>query len=99
MEDRAVHLPRYGAGSVFLHSVLDRLQLRGWAVLAGRHFHPPNRFETYVRCRDIGSEKVQLDCPVSPSHEHRPGKFLVEYERSLETARSLPYSRVSIRIC
>jgi hypothetical protein len=99
MEDRAVHLPRYGAGNVFLHSTLDRLRLRGWAVLAGRHFPPPNQFETSVRCRDIGSEKVQLDCPISPSHEHWPGKFLVGYERSLETARSLPYSRVSIRIC
>jgi hypothetical protein len=99
MEGKAVRRHRYSMGSICELSSLDCLRLKTWPYLKGPHSRPPIRFETSVRCMGIGSEKVQLEHLVSSSHERQPGRYLAGYETSPETARSLPYTRVSVRMC
>jgi hypothetical protein len=94
VEESSVHLPRYRPGSMCLPSHLDGLWFKTWLFRESCHLDRSNQPGTFVRCKDIGSEKVQLDPLVSSSLEHWFGRSLVGYEMSPETARSLPYTRV-----
>jgi hypothetical protein len=99
MEGKAVRRNRYGMGSICDSSSLDCLRFRIWPYLEDPQSRPPIRFETSVRCMGIGSEKVRLEHPVSSSREHRSGRSLAGCEMSPETAKSLPYTLVSVRMC